>query len=640
MMRTTIKIWALLIPLLLLAACGGNKQDIIIVEEEIAAIDAEIGQITPLDCPLSLSVEVEGETIDCGVYTVPVNYDDPQGDTINLTYTILRASGDNPVPDPIVYLAGGPGQSGVVSAAGILYGDLRQDRDLIFPAQRGTLFAGRLGLEECLNFLSEQLGSDDLKAFVEEVSANQKPDASLPYADYLAQYSVSTGRINGRCHEAFTTAGLDPTQFTTANSTNDLIGLLTALGYDSFNLHGVSYGTRLALETVRRHPEAGIRSVVLDSPAAPSSSRLNLLASATHHMVLRLFADCEANPDCNAAYPNLAQRTANLLDQLTVQPITAGEQTIGPDEFIQQLQDLSNTRSNYVPRMIAELEAGKTETYLALLNGEVGIEGPEGSAISPTINALIQTVSAAGATADDPFGGLKYVSEILPKATEDNPREAMKSAAQDSLQDNEALPQALEEIDALSADDIRTLQAMYAEPVGEQLSEAETILRSEAIAKNSALFLLSGIVCSEELAFEDPETAVASQASLEIQALAASGALLATEVGNCTNYPMGDVDPGYNEPIASDVPVLVLQGEFDIRTPLQNGLDLAEQLSNATLAIIPQQGHETWSSATNCVGQISTNFIRNPQQAPDLSCLEQRQEQFSLPGEPLTQAGE
>lgn len=78
---------------------------------------------------------------------------------------------------------------GIVSAGGTLYGDLRQDRDLIFPAQRGALFSQRLA------------------------------------------------------------------------------------GYDSFNLHGVSYGTRLALETLRRHPEVDIRSVVLDSPAAPSIDR-------------------------------------------------------------------------------------------------------------------------------------------------------------------------------------------------------------------------------------------------------------------------------------------------------------------------------------------------------------------------------
>jgi pimeloyl-ACP methyl ester carboxylesterase len=122
--------------------------------------------------------------------------------------------------------------------------------------------------------------------------------------------------------------------------------------------------------------------------------------------------------------------------------------------------------------------------------------------------------------------------------------------------------------------------------------------------------------------------------SLAIPALRASEALLATEVGNCANYPMGEPDPSYREPVSSDLPILILQGEFDVRTPLKNGLALAEQLQNATLAVIPQIGHETWTGS-NCVGQIATDFILNPDQVLDLSCLQARQERFVLPDEPL-----
>jgi pimeloyl-ACP methyl ester carboxylesterase len=135
------------------------------------------------------------------------------------------------------------------------------------------------------------------------------------------------------------------------------------------------------------------------------------------------------------------------------------------------------------------------------------------------------------------------------------------------------------------------------------------------------------------------DAALARNSSLPIPALAASGALLATEVGNCENYPMGEPDPSYGQPVSSDLPVLILQGEFDVRTPLANGQALAQQLRNATLAIIPQMGHETWASS-GCVGQIASSFIRNPDQAPDLTCLQARQERFVLPGEPLTHQGE
>jgi pimeloyl-ACP methyl ester carboxylesterase len=621
--------------ILLLTACGGkDKDEVVNIESEIAGIEAEVGAITEIECPLVIAGEVEGETYTCGIYTAPVDYAKSDGDRINLTYMILQATNDNPLSDPIVYLAGGPGQSGIVAAGDTLYGDLRQDRDLIFPAQRGTLFSERLGIEECVGFLSDQIGEKEVEAFAESVSANEQSDASLPYEEFLTQYNKAAGAINERCHEAFTNAGLDPTQFNTANSTNDLVGMLDALGYDSFNLHGTSYGTRLALETVRRHPEADIRSVVLDSPATPSSNRMALLAAATHDMVLRLFDDCAADADCNAAYPDLTERTAVLLDQLAADPLTAGEQTIGADEVITQLSDLTNTRANYVPRMIAELEMGETTTYLALLNGEVGGVSSEGSLTSPTIDALIKQIVATGVTADNPFGGLQNVGDILAGAQEDNPREVMKAIAQEKLADEESLPQILDGIDELTADDIQTLVAMYAAPSPAKIDEDDANRRIEAIAKNNAQFLLAGMVCSEQLAFEDVETAVASRDDLAIPGLGSSGSFLAIEVGNCTNYPMGEIDSTYHEPVDSDIPILILQGEFDTRTPLENGISLSEQLGNGTLVIIPQQGHETWTVGS-CAAQIGIGFIQNPEQAPDLSCLEQRQERFSLPDDPL-----
>lgn len=629
--------WVLLFILMLFITACGDNNDVANIERDIVAIEAEVGAITEIECPLQVPGETEGESYSCGVYTVPVDYADPAGETLNLTYVVLHATGDNPLPDPIVYLAGGPGQSGIVAAGGILYGELRQNRDIIFPAQRGTLFSHRLVLEECITFLSDQLENDELESFVEIASNGEKPDRKLPYSEYLDAYSENVGIINGRCHDAFTQAGLDPTQFNTANSSNDLVGLMSALGYDSFNLHGVSYGTRLALEAVRRHPEANIRSVVLDSPAPPTEERLADVALAFHTIVLQLFEDCQADAECNAAYPDLAGRTNALLNQLAEQPITAGEQTIGPDELVAQLADLGNTRANYVPRMIAELEAGDATTYLALYNGEVGTTPPEGSLLSKDVSNLISQISEAGITAEDPFASLQVVAAVLSAAREENPREAMKAAAQEELADSDALPLILERIDNLTPENIQEILSQIGETAPE-VDEDEVQKRTEATAKNTAYFMLNGIVCLEQIPFENVENVLVLKNDLAIPALVALDSALATEVGNCTNYPMGEPDPTYHHPLDSDIPILILQGEFDTRTPLQNGIELDQQLANATLVIIPQAGHETWTSATGCIGQISIQFILNPDQAPDLSCLEQRQERFSLPGEPLAPA--
>lgn len=625
---------------MLLAGCNRQKDDISAIASDIAAIDAQVGAITRIDCPLPLAGEKEGETYTCGVYTVPQDYANPEGATLNLAFQVLKATNANPLPDPIVFLAGGPGQSGIVSAGGQLYGDLRQERDLVFPAQRGTLFSHRLALEECVALLGEQMGRSELNAFAESFAGLDAVDRSLPYAEYLAQYTQRSGAINQRCHGAFRAAGLDPAQFTTANSAQDLVGLLATLGYDSYNLHGVSYGTRLALETLRRHPDAPIRSVVLDSPVDPTADRLAGAASAVHDSVTRLFEVCAADAACNAAYPNLVARTNALIDRLAEQPITAGDQTVDVDAFITQLTDLSNTRANYLPRMIAELETGDATTYLALRGGEAGSQPPEGSITSPGMDLLVRQISEAASEANpqDIMGNIRTVADIISAAQQAQPQAAMKKLAQEKLAGSERLPAILASIDNLSPADL----ALLASSTGGSSDKPDkgALQRvTDAQKKNAALFMLAGIVCHEQLPFSDVDAALARAGSLPIPALAASGALLATEVGNCENYPMGEPDPSYNQPVSSDLPVLILQGEFDVRTPLANGLALAEQLQNATLAVIPQMGHETWASS-GCVGQIASSFIRNPDQAPDLACLQARQERFVLPGEPLTSQAE
>ncbi len=424
----------------LLVRRNSGRSDLAQRTNAIRAINAEVGAITPVACPLPLAGEVEGETADCFVYTVPVSYDDPVAGTINLTVVRLRAQSETPLPDPIVYLAGGPGQSGVVAAGGNLYGDLRRERDILFPAQRGTLFAQRLGLEECVALLGNELGRSELEAFADSVAANNSGDRSQPYDEYLANYGATVGAVNSRCHEAFRQAGLDPTQFNTANSTRDLVGLMQALGYTSYNLHGTSYGTRLALETVRRHPDAPIRSLVLDSPSAPTVDRLRTLATAAYDMVMQLFANCAADPACDAAYPDLPARTAALLDTLEATPLTAGERTIGPEEVLDQLRDLSGTRGNYMPRLIAELEAGDSTTYLALANQEVGTRSPEGSATSDAVNDLIQKISLAGLQGTNPLTGIKAVADVLTGAREDDPRAGMKATARRVIRHSESLP--------------------------------------------------------------------------------------------------------------------------------------------------------------------------------------------------------
>ncbi len=47
--------------------------------------------------------------MECGIVTVPENYDEPDGRTIELFYMRLFSTSKSPAADPLIYLSGGPG---------------------------------------------------------------------------------------------------------------------------------------------------------------------------------------------------------------------------------------------------------------------------------------------------------------------------------------------------------------------------------------------------------------------------------------------------------------------------------------------------------------------------------------------------
>src|SRR5204862_7399659 len=91
----------------------------------------------------------------------------------------------------------------------------------------------------------------------------------------------------------------------TAANAADVNDLRIVLGYSTWNLYGISYGTRLALVTMRSFPK-GVRSVILDStfPFGGSISG-NEHTRNSRRAFETLFSTCAADAWCNASYPNL-----------------------------------------------------------------------------------------------------------------------------------------------------------------------------------------------------------------------------------------------------------------------------------------------------------------------------------------------
>ncbi len=215
----------------------------------------------------------------CATVSVPENRTQPGGRRIDLFVGILPANTLDPRPDPLVIIAGGPGQAASTLAPfARQLNAIRRTRDIVLVDQRGTGRSAPLGC----------------KAFTADDRAEFELDPLPKARDCLAE-------LVGR--------GVDPAQYTTAAFVADLEDVRAALGYPRLNLWGGSYGTRVAQEYLRRHPDR-VRSVVLDG-VAPPGLRITLDIWKTREAALDdVIAACRAAPACSRAFPDPAATLA------------------------------------------------------------------------------------------------------------------------------------------------------------------------------------------------------------------------------------------------------------------------------------------------------------------------------------------
>src|ERR1700754_2114475 len=119
----------------------------------------------------------KGEKVESefGTLLVPENRSNPESNLIELAFVRFKSTAKNPGP-PIVYLAGGPGGSGIGTATGSrfpLFMALREIGDVIAFDQRGTGYAKpNLGCYERLSMPLDVVPSR--AAAVEELRKNAR----------------------------------------------------------------------------------------------------------------------------------------------------------------------------------------------------------------------------------------------------------------------------------------------------------------------------------------------------------------------------------------------------------------------------------------------------------------------------------
>jgi pimeloyl-ACP methyl ester carboxylesterase len=222
----------------------------------------------------------------CGEIEVPEDRSKPDGRKIKIFAAVLPANTLSPKEDPLLILAGGPGQAASTLAPfASRLNDVRRARDVILIDQRGT---GRSSPLDC---------------------AAIKPRDD----DMLETDPVPRAR---QCVEQLRAQGVDAAQYTTTAWIADLEAMRGALGYEQWNLWGGSYGTRVALEYLRRHPER-VRTMTLDG-VAPPSMVVTLDIWRTRQATLdAVFRACVESPACRQAHPDPAATLGEIARSLS-----------------------------------------------------------------------------------------------------------------------------------------------------------------------------------------------------------------------------------------------------------------------------------------------------------------------------------
>jgi pimeloyl-ACP methyl ester carboxylesterase len=309
-------------------------------------------------CPeTSEPLDIEGQTLLCGTVSVPENYAQPDGRRIPLHFVLGAARSRAPFPDAIVYLHGGPAGGAldnIAQTTGTVLGAHRAHRDVVSFDQRGAMLSST-------NVRCYGEMADNIVRIARAVEDVVPPPGEAPFdmADFYAP-----------CIAELYASGADLRQYNTENNARDVRAVMSALGYPAYNILGISYGSRLALEVLRSAPQ-GVRAVIIDGVAPPDVKLYDDLLPPHADAMEALFDQCAADAACAAAYPSLRDDFIALGTGLTATPIAAarGRPEISAQLFYEIVsartaysQPWARALTGYLPRIITELARGEATT--------------------------------------------------------------------------------------------------------------------------------------------------------------------------------------------------------------------------------------------------------------------------------------
>ncbi len=270
----------------------------------------------------------------CGSLDVFENRDLGAGRIIRLRVAVLPARDGTLSKDPVFIIVGGPGQSAVDNAANYaaLLAPLRSDRSLVFVDQRGTGASNPL---PCDLYSAQPSG---------------------PLGDFMPPEAVRA------CRAALETAA-DLRYYSSELAADDLDDVRVALGYDQINIESASYGTRVALLYMRRHP-THVRSAVLRSVSPPWVKQPLHFAEDAQAAFDSLAAACDAAPPCRSTFPHFREELGSVLARLGARNVTV---ELPAADTSSPARSISLSRGAFAEKVRLMLYAPEVASFLPVL---------------------------------------------------------------------------------------------------------------------------------------------------------------------------------------------------------------------------------------------------------------------------------
>ena len=296
----------------------------------------------------------------CGTVSVPMDWSTGEGE-IDLAVAVFASTSNSPAPDPVVYLEGGPGGHALETIRFVtadLLEPLQERGDVVFFDQRGA------GLSQ------PRLTCPEIEALEREIE--DQLDVDDDETEQRFQDALSG------CGQRLTDEGIDLGSFNSINNAHDVEAIRVALGYEQWNLHGISYGTKLGLEVLRQHPE-GVRTVILDSVFPPEVDSALENPSTFLDSYEAVLAACAAEQPC-AEGGDLGQRLAAVVQRYDAEPVEVEVRNLltgSSDEIYLRGETIIGVVNQALyaplwftdlPELVTELEDGRTDAIESFLS--------------------------------------------------------------------------------------------------------------------------------------------------------------------------------------------------------------------------------------------------------------------------------